>query len=157
MQHRKVYRTRWAYLLAVGIFVVTTTGFALLALFADSNKLRLAGILCAVVAVLIWLPVRRIGVWIEPDGIAVVNFALAKRFRWTEIERFELAPAGVYPFAGHAILKTGRDVPLAAITVPRFLTERLKRYAQEPIDELNALLDATRTDPSTAALPAPAE
>jgi hypothetical protein len=67
--------------------------------------------------------------------------------RWDEIERFELAPAGIYPYAGHVILKSGRDIPIGGITVPRFLTDRLKPRAQEPVDELNAILRAN-TRPS---------
>lgn len=86
----------------------------------------------------------RIGVRVDDDGIRVMNMLTSKRFRWNDIDRFELAPAGVYPFAGHVILKSGRDIPIIAITVPRFLTERLKPGAEKPIDELNALLRASR-------------
>jgi Bacterial PH domain len=86
----------------------------------------------------------RIGVRVDDGGIRVVNMLTSKRFRWNDIDRFELAPAGVYPYAGHVILKSGQDIAIIAITVPRFLTERLKPGAERPIDELNALLGASR-------------
>jgi hypothetical protein len=88
--------------------------------------------------------VFRIGVRVDDAGVRVVNMLTTKRFRWDEIARFELAPAGVYPYAGHVILNSGRNVPISAITVPRFSTERFKPGAQKPIDELNALLAAAR-------------
>jgi hypothetical protein len=145
-----VYRTRWTFPLAFATFVLAATGFALAAAFARNTKGHIAWGITAASMVLFWLAVRRIGVWIEADGIAVVNLLRRRRFRWVDIERFQLAPAGIYPFAGHTILKSGRDIPLGAITVPRIFTARLKRYAQEPIDELNALLREARQSSGTA-------
>jgi hypothetical protein len=90
---------------------------------------------------------------VESDGVRVVNPLRSYRLRWDEIERFELArpTAGVYPLAGHVILRSGRVIPLVGITVPRFFTQRLKPRAQAPIDDLNALLYAAQHEEAATA------
>jgi|SRR5579863_1718027 len=140
MGHRRVYRTTGV--LAVGVFLAlaVSAACAVDALLSTQTKYwAIDGALPAAVWVCL-LITSRVGVHVETDGVRIVNAFRTRRLRWDDIERFELAPAGIYPFAAHAVLKDGSDIPIGGITVPRFATTRLKPRAQEPIEELNALL-----------------
>jgi hypothetical protein len=147
VMHRRVYRSRGS--LAAGVVIAALVSAACLVDAVLSTEAKYWGA-DGGIAALVWgslLVTRRVGVRLESDGVRVVNLLRRQRLRWDEIERFELAPAGIYPYAGHVILKSGRDIPIGGITVPRFLTDRLKPRAQEPVDELNAILRAN-TRPS---------
>ncbi|HEY1778678.1 MAG TPA: PH domain-containing protein [Solirubrobacteraceae bacterium] len=141
---RHIYRKRGALAFGLTVAVLVTAGCAVDALLSTQTKYWIGD---GVIPATVWMAVilaSRVGVHVEPGGVRIVNILRRHRLRWDEIERFDLAPAGVYPLAGRVVLKSGRGIPIEGITVPRLFTEQLKPNAQKPIDALNALLASAR-------------
>jgi hypothetical protein len=83
------------------------------------------------------------GIHVEADGVKVVGFLLSRRFRWEEIDRFEVLPLGGYPYVGHVVLRDGRHVGtygIGAPVRPKSKAEQFRLQVQRPVDELNQLL-----------------
>lgn len=153
MARQRVYRARQPWVWGWTGWAVIVLGCLIVGVASErASTWIVAGGVAGVVTIAAPF-VFRIGVRADDAGVRVVNLVTTKRLRWDEIDRFELAPTGVYPYAGHVILKSGRDIPISAITVPRFLTERYKPGAQRPIDKLNELLDAARRRHNAPAAP----
>jgi hypothetical protein len=83
------------------------------------------------------------GIHIEADGVKVVGFLLSKRFRWEEVDHFEVLPLGRYPYVGHVVLRDGRHVGtygIGAPARPKSKAEQFRLQVQRPVDELNQVL-----------------
>lgn len=83
-----------------------------------------------------------LGVYVEQDGVKIVQYVTTKRVAWEDIDHFAVLPAGNYPFAGQIVIR-GRSRPLViagmgAAARPNPDAKRLQ--VQKPIDELNAIL-----------------
>lgn len=96
------------------------------------------GILWLVVTWRAWI----LGVYVEQDGVRIVQYMTTKPVAWEDIDHFAVLPAGNYPYAGQIIIR-GRTRPLViagmgAAARPNPEAKRLQ--VQKPIDELNAIL-----------------
>lgn len=83
------------------------------------------------------------GIHVEASGIKVVGFLLSRRFSWQEIDHFAVLPLGGYPYVGHVVLRSGRQVGTYGIGAPgrpQSKAEQFRRQVQGPVDELNQLL-----------------
>lgn len=142
MPHNGVYRKEGSLAFGLAVAGIVTAGCLVDALLSTQTKYWVAD---GVITAGAWMAVlfgARIGVRVGEHGVRVVTILRTHRLAWGEIERFDLAPAGRYPFAGRVVLKSGRTIPIEGITVPRYATERMMPRAQKPIDELNGLLRA---------------
>jgi hypothetical protein len=153
-RHRRVYRSVGTVRAATGCSVATT-GFCVLAA-VPGNSRGLGFVLAPLLLVMSWRAWTA-GIHVEADGIKVVGFLLSRRFRWEEIDHFEVLPLGGYPYVGHVVLRDGRHVGtygIGAPARPKSKAEQFRLHVQRPVDELNQVLaDRRRTDRLADGLP----
>jgi hypothetical protein len=90
----------------------------------------------------------RSGVYIEADGIRILNPFRSVRVPWKEIRYFSLKRYGLFPLTGHAELKDGTSIHVFGIQGPNRLLRPNSRGAQRIIEALNARLDEVRQRPA---------
>jgi hypothetical protein len=99
-----------------------------------------------------------LGVHVKPDCIVIVGFAKSITVDWADIDRFEVRPWNGYRYVGWVIRRSGqRPIHLVGIsTGNRSLRGQnsLRKKAQDPIDQLNLILETRKTTPPQPALPA---
>jgi len=136
---RRVYRTRDPLFGAavMGAVAVAWAVAALVPAFA-SHKLQVAGYVWAPLFVLGTWRTLKVGVHVSNDGVKVTGFLASKRVAWPEIARFEVSPAGRYPYVGHVIRNNGRPpIVVLGINTARGKTEKHRLQAQRQVDGLN--------------------
>ena len=139
MPQSRLYRSGFVWrtdVVVVGALVVAC-GLAALLSTRLATRLVPAGLCLFELGMLAWA--SRLGVRAEPGGVRIVNMLRRPRLKWSEIERFELAPGGIYPFVGWVVLTDQRRIAITAITVSKFAKARSLRSAQAAIDALNQL------------------
>lgn len=149
MSRSRLYRSGFVWrtdILIVGALVVVCALAALLSTRLAS-RLVPAGLCVFELGMLAWA--SRLGVRADDNGVRIINMLRRPTFQWNEIERFELAPGGIYPFVGWVVLTNQRKIAITAITVSKFAKARSLHSAQTAIDALNELRAASRQD-STA-------
>lgn len=134
-------------LLVLGLFILTVASFA------DGGPTERAVTVAIAVAVLVLsslqLYLLRARLTADDVGVDVVNYSSRRRFRWDEIDRFEV---GFAYFGVSLVPRTGAPLRVNAIQKPNLLHWLGRRgRADRIVDELNALL-AERRRP---AIPAP--
>src|SRR5262249_24845738 len=104
MTAHRVFRKSHSLAWTLASTVLITAGCIVDAALSTQAKSWIGDAALAAVVWATFLFLSRAGVHVQSDGVHVVNVFRTRRLRWDEIERFEVAPAGRYPFAGHVIL-----------------------------------------------------
>jgi hypothetical protein len=138
--HRRVYRSIATIRAAIGCSAATIGFCVLAALPGDSRGL---GFVLAPLLLIMSYRAWTAGIHVEADGVKVVGFLLSRRFRWDEIDHFEVLPLGRYPYVGHVVLRDGTRVGtygIGAPARPKSKAEQFRLQVQRPVDELNQVL-----------------
>lgn len=135
-----LYRSSFEWKLLAVIAALIGSGCVLDAVLSTdlASWLFDGGLIGLMLGMLAWG--SRLGLRVDRDGVRIINMRSRPRLRWDEIDRFELAPAGIYPFVGWVVLKEGRKIAITAIQVSRIWKQRSLRSAQATIDALNKLV-----------------
>jgi hypothetical protein len=124
---------------------VATIGWTALAV--RSTNARVAGIVFAVLFLVMTWRAWVAGIRVEADGVTVVGFLRSQRVAWKDIDHFAVLPLGGYPYVGHAVLRDGRQLATYGIGAPgRPRRERFRLQVQGPVDQLNAALEQWQAD-----------
>jgi hypothetical protein len=137
--HRRVYRTSSTVSTAWGATVATVV-VAGLAVLPEPAQILLI-VMVALLPLVTWRA-WRLGVYVEPGGVRLVQYVTTKRLAWEDIDYFAVMPSGSYPFIGHVVLRTGqRPIPIAGMgAAARPNPEGKRLQVQRPVDELNQVL-----------------
>jgi hypothetical protein len=102
----------------------------------------------AVVLLLLTVRMTQLGVHVTSNGIKVVNYVRSPEIAWPDVAEFDVRPYNQWRFVGHVVRRSdGRAIPILAMagTGAARKTEKGRERVQEPIDQLNRLLQARRS------------
>lgn len=125
------------------IFGAAATGLFIYLATKGGSGLIPASLFAALLLICTWRAAV-VGIHIVPGGVKVVSSFKTTRLSWEEIDRFTLAPRGPYPLTGHVILRDGRDIWCVGLDAGRRPTAWSRKQAEEPIAQLNSLLEGHR-------------
>jgi hypothetical protein len=143
LQPHTVYRSRSTSVALVGfgmMFGAVMVLFLILT-WGDPGELVICGLgLCF--AAWVGIRVSRCGVFVEDDGVRVLNPFSTVHLKWSEIARFELSSYGACLIK----LVHGRSVGIVGIQQTARDARKAKKDTDEArmISELNALLESHR-------------
>ena len=127
------------------MFGAIAAGCVVFAAVTSHEGARVFGWVTAVVCLGIARRMWRVGIYVEPTGVMVVNYFWTSRVPWGDIDRFALRPAGQYPYVGHILRSNGgRRVVIAGIETPPGESEEHRLAAEAAIYPLNQALEAWR-------------
>jgi Bacterial PH domain len=131
--------------------IVLAVGGAVFALLSIGEGLTEADmtdrlVWCAAAAFFVAISVRlaMMGARPEHDGIRVRNLVWTRLIPWGEVRQFRVGDRGVLRRVAIADLVDGRTKTIAGIAGPPFSTRPRSRTAEDLVDHLNGLLNATR-------------
>jgi hypothetical protein len=138
---RRVYRTNGTVLAAIAVSIGCLICIPLAVL---PNKAQPVGYVFAPLLFVFAWRAWRLGAYVEPEAVRVVNPFGTRRIAWGDIDQFAARPAGNYPYVGQVIHKAGRPLLIFAICPAGPGAEKQRLEAQVPVDGLNEALEDWR-------------
>lgn len=136
---RTIYRAKG--ILASGVRINSALIVAGILVLVLSSRAQIPGVILLVIGIVMMWRTYNLGIHIRTDKVKVCHWIGSRTLTWEDIEHFEVAPFGKYPYVGRVILKGGKEVVSLGLSTGR---KKNARFVEDPIAALNAVLDEKR-------------